>query len=132
MEPLLAIAAVPAMDPFAGPKTAPPPVPAEPAPRSCRSGARARQGKPRAGSNLDTFAWVALAAGGAFGVTSGVFWLIGDSKVDKLEKECGNTCVDAKIEDSGVRRMDTLTNVFLVATGVAAVTSGVLFGDLRE
>ena len=98
---------------------------------ACRAPACAAPAKEKAagnGSNLDTFAWIALAAGGAFGVTSGVFWLIGDSKVDKLEKECGNTCLDAEIEASGVKRMDTLTNVFLVATGVAAVTSGVLFG----
>jgi hypothetical protein len=133
MEPLLAIAAVPAMDPFAGPKTAPPPVSPEPAsapaPVAPAPAPAPVTEKPRgSSSSLDTIAWIALAAGGAFGVTSGVFWLIGDSKVDKLERECGHTCVDAKIEDSGVKRMDTLTNVFLVATGVAAVTSGVLFG----
>jgi hypothetical protein len=127
MEPLLAIAAVPAIDPLAGPKTAvrpeqPAPAPAAPAPPPSRPEPRT------SGSNLDTFAWIALGAGGAFGATSAIFWIIGDGKVDDLEKECGNTCLDREIEDSGVRRMDTLTNVFLIATGVAAVTSGVLFG----
>jgi PEGA domain len=131
MEPLLAIAAVPAMDPFAGPKTAPPPAQSEPAPAPAApppAPAPTKEKPSASSSNLDTIAWIALAAGGAFGVTSGVFWLIGDSKVSKLQKECGDSCTDAKIEESGVKRMDTLTNVFLVATGVAAVTSGVLFG----
>lgn len=127
LEPLLAIAAVPAIDPLAGPKTVQPPAQTEPAPAPLAPAPGPSE--PRASdSNLDTFAWIALAAGGAFGATSAVFWVIGDGKVEDLEKECGNTCLDRQIEASGIDRMDTLTTVFLVATGVAAATSGVLFG----
>ena len=100
-----------------------PAAPAAPAPSPAKE-------KPasRTAATSTRAAWIALAAGGAFGVTSGVFWLIGNGKIDKLEKECGNTCSTRRSRRSGVKRMDTLTNVFLVAAGVAAVTSGVLFG----
>ncbi len=129
MEPLLAIAAVPAIDPLAGPKSAAPPTQPEPTTAPNAAPPASTAATPRdGGSNLDTYAWIAVAAGGAFGVTSAVFWVIGDGKVEDLEEECGNVCLDRQIDASGVERMDLLATVFLVGAGAAAVTSAVLFG----
>jgi hypothetical protein len=123
MEPLLAIAAVPAIDPLARP-VQPAPAPAAPAPAPPPISASAATGSD---GDLDTFAWIALAAGGAFGAASGVFWAIGDGKYSTLENSCVDTCTDERIADSGIKTMDTLTTVFLVAAGAAAAPNGVLF-----
>lgn len=123
LEPLLAIAAVPAIDPMHPPpatvKPAEPPppaaVPVKPAPA------------PRESSSLGTVAWVALGAGAAFGITSGVLWLVGSGKYDKLEESCGNACSDDEIADSGIKGLDLMTSVSLGLAIAGGATSALLF-----
>jgi tetratricopeptide (TPR) repeat protein len=120
LEPLLASApAVPAIDP--GQPPAPPH--AEPAVKP-----QPATPVPAAESNLDTFAWIALAAAAASGVTAGVvYFAVGDNQYGDLESSCGTTCTEREISDSGIKTTDALTNVFVGLAVVSGLTSGVLF-----
>jgi hypothetical protein len=117
LEPLLAMqAGVPAID-----ADHPPPVSSETAP--------SKPPPPKIEDNhFDTYGWIALAGAGAFGATSAItFFAIGGNKYDKLKKQCNTHCTDQEIDDAGVKTMDTLSTVFLVAASAAAVTSAVFF-----
>lgn len=79
------------------------------------------------GNGLRTAAWVTLGATVLLAGGSAAFWLVGEGKYKDLKMQCGTHCADAQIADSGVKRADTLTTVFLALTATAAVTSGILF-----
>ncbi len=120
LEPLLALQpAVPAIDaahpPPQGAEAAPPPPSSQPVQKPARQG------------HLGTYAWIALAGAGAFGITSAVFWLVGEGQYKDLKGSCAPACSEKQISDSGVKTSDVLTNVFLGAAAVSALTSGVLF-----
>jgi DNA-directed RNA polymerase subunit K/omega len=124
LEPLLGVdPVVPAIDanhpPPASatnppPGEAPPPR-AEPAPQAA------------GGSNLITFAWVALAGAGAFGIASGVFKLVSDGQYKDTMALCQQHCSDQQINDSGVKTSDMLTTVFLGVAAASGATAIVLF-----
>jgi nitrogen fixation-related uncharacterized protein len=122
LEPLLSAApVVPAIDPNRpavqpGPAAEPPAAPAAPP-------------EPRSGSHLDTFAWIALAGGAAFGATAAVFWFgVGDGQYDDLQDSCGaRGCSEREIADSGVETSDALSTVFLSLALASGAASGVLF-----
>jgi hypothetical protein len=117
LEPLLAAApVVPAIDPNR--PAAPEPPPTDTPPPAAK-----------AESDLDTYAWIALAGAGAFGVTAAVLWFgVAEGQYDDLEDRCGQTgCSDSEISDSGVETTDTLTSVFLGLSIASGLTSGVLF-----
>jgi len=77
--------------------------------------------------HLGTYGWIALAGAGAFGIASGVVWLVGDSKYKDLKDPktgCAPDCTSQQV--SPVKTTDLLTNVFLGAAIASAVTGGVL------
>jgi hypothetical protein len=118
LEPLLALQPmVPAID--AAHPPAQPPKPSEP-PKTATPAVRHEQ-------SLAPYAWVALASAGAFGIASGVFWIVGEGQYKDLNTSCAPGCSPQQIDGSGVKTSDLLTNVFLGAAAVSAVTSGVLF-----
>jgi hypothetical protein len=126
LEPLPQVAGpVPAIDPNA-PQAAPsevtPPPEQEPAKAPGRP-ARASD----ASSTYQTIAWIALAGTVAFGAASGAFWAVGSSQYDEVADQCGSTCSEMQIDDSGVATSDLLTSVFLGAAVASGVASGVFF-----
>jgi hypothetical protein len=121
LEPLLAVqAVVPALDsehplpaPSQGPAPSPSPQPATTPP-------------PNQDSNLGTYAFIALAGAGAFGIASGVFWLVGDGQYKTAHASCPkNDCPEPQL--SSIKTSDILTNVFLGLAAASGVTAGVLF-----
>jgi hypothetical protein len=124
LEPLLGVdPVVPAIDanhpppvPTANPPPgeAPPPAPA-PAPRAATS------------SNLTTYAWIAVASAGAFGIASGVFKIVGDGQYKDLRDSCKQSCSEVEINGSGVKTSDMLTTVFLGLAAASGATAIVLF-----
>lgn len=117
LEPLLAVqAGVPAIDPDHPQPATPEPTQAAPPPPKVED------------NHFRTYGWIALAGAAAFGGASAItFFAVGGSKYDNLKKQCGTTCTDQEIDDSGVKTMDTLSTVFLVAASAAAVTSATFF-----
>ena len=125
LEPLLAITAVPAIDPLHPAPVAKPEPIATPAPLP--PPAPPPRAKPD--STVNTLAWVTLGGAVAFGTGAAVTWLIGDKAYDDLAKDCGTTqtCLQSQVDDSGVANMDTLTSVFLGVAAASGVASVVLF-----
>jgi nitrogen fixation-related uncharacterized protein len=121
LEPLLAVQPiVPAIDASHPPPVATP-VSEAPPPTSAATPHEAEA------SNLGTYAVIALAGAGAFGIASAVFWLVGNGQYNDLKSTCGHKCSDKQIDDSGVKTSDLLTDVFLGVAAASAVTGGVLF-----
>jgi hypothetical protein len=117
LEPLLAVqAGVPAIDTDHPQPANPEATPSQPPPPKVED------------NHFRTYGWIALAGAGAFGAASAVtFFAVGGSKYNELKKQCGTMCTDQEIDDSGVKTMDTLSTVFLVAASAAAVTSAAFF-----
>jgi hypothetical protein len=79
-----------------------------------------------------TWTWVALGATGVFAASTLAFALLGQSAYDDVDEACDvGKCtraeIDRRIDDSSVSTYQTLTNVGLIATGAAAITTAVLF-----
>lgn len=119
LEPLPASdPSVPAIDPNQPPQPAP--QAAEPA--------QPKPAPPAEDNQLDTYAWIALAAAAASGVTAGVlYFAVADDQYGELESSCAPTCSPREISDSGIETTDTLATVFLGLAIAGGVTSGVLF-----
>ncbi|MFI5306659.1 MAG: hypothetical protein ACHQ53_04855 [Polyangiales bacterium] len=84
---------------------------------------------PVSNGHLATYGWIALAGAGAFGIASGVFWLVGNGQYKDLKDPktgCAPNCTNQQIDASGVKTSDLLTNVFLGVAAASAVTGGVL------
>ncbi|HEX2678933.1 MAG TPA: hypothetical protein VHM19_19920, partial [Polyangiales bacterium] len=109
----LAPANQPQPTPQAAPAPLPPPAPAAPVVKK-HSGAT-------------TAGWVLAGTTVAFAGGSAVFWVIGSGKYDDLKKECGTSCSDKQVKDSGVKTSDTLTTVLLAAAGASAIASVICF-----